>query len=252
MRVAVIAAAAGALLLAGCGGSSGGTSAGHSPSPDASAQLAALAQRGTTADYTATYRLQPSTGTTPGTVTVYRLGTSLRLDVTSGATTAVLVENSHGRFSCRLAGASKVCFKVAAAGAPLPPEFDPGLQLVFTGYLTDLAAHASGYGVRRSGGTPSGEGVPAGTCFVVTAGSTTTPSPAPSASGTAGPAASASPGAAAQRVTSGTYCLTGAGVVTKVRYEGGSLDLTRLGPAPAVAKLQPPVSPTPLPSAPTG
>lgn len=251
MRVAVIAAAAGALLLAGCGGSSGGATASPSPSPDAAAQLAALARHGTTADYTATYRLQPSGSSTPGTATVYRLGASIRLDVTSGATTAVLVENSHGRYSCRLAAASKVCFKVAAPGAPLPPEFDPGLQRVFTTYLADLAANASDYGVRRSGATPTAAGVPAGTCFAVTAGPATTPSAAPSAGGSASPSPTASPGDSGQ-VTSGTYCLTADGIVTKVRYEGGSLDLTQLGPAPAVAKLQPPVSPTPLPSAPTG
>lgn len=246
---AVVATVTGGLLLAGCGGgSSPDRSASPTPTTPAAEQLAALAQAGTSAAYVATYELRtgsggppaPTSSPTPATAVVYRSPTALRLDVISKTGIAVLVENGQGRFSCRVAGAKKVCFKVAPSGGTLPPEFDPGLQRVFKVYLEDLAQHADDYRVRRAGTTDARGDLPAGTCFTVAATASSSPTATPS------------PAGGSDRAIPGTYCLSDEGVVTEVRFESGSLDLKKLAPAPTAKQLQPPVSPTPLPSAPTG
>ena len=229
----------GLLAVAGCGGSAapqaGPSSAPptSSPSPSSTpapaAQLSALAREGAGAAYSAAYRLQASSNGA-ATVQVYRSPTALRLDIVSGGSRAVLVENVHGRYSCRLGGGERVCFRVADPGKTLPPEFDPGLQRVFTTYLTDLAANAGQYDVSPAPATDGG-GVPSGQCFAVKTGSES---------------------ATQDRAITGTYCLSDQGVVTKVSFPSGTLTLQEAGAAPTSAQLHPPVSPTPLPSAPNG
>ena len=236
-RPAWVAVALTLFALAGCGGSGtprAGTSStppasspSPSPTPSPSAELSALARKGAGASYSATYRLQ-SSSSGAATVQVYRSPTALRLDIVSGGSRAVLVENVHGRYSCRIGGGERVCFRVADPGKALPPEFDPGLQRVFTTYLADLAANAEQYDVSPAAAT-DGSGVPSGQCFAVKAGSES---------------------ATQDKAITGSYCLSDQGVVTKVSFPSGTLTLQKTGAAPTSEQLHPPVSPTPLPSAP--
>lgn len=226
-----VAAALAAAALAGCAHTSSGpplptiSTASPTPSatPSAGTALAALARAGAAASYTATYRLLPSSSGAPAELRVAHTPTALRLDVITAGADAVLIENVHGDYSCRLGAGAPVCLEVAGPRGALPATFDPGLEGVFGSYLAALGGGQPS-GVTAAGTTPASARVPAGRCFAVPAGGT--------------PAA-------------GTYCLSAAGIPVQVTFAaGGSLHATAVGPAPSNATLHPPVSPTPLPPSP--
>ena len=232
---APLALAALLLALAACGGSSGEASTPASPdvstttappttesaaaSPVAPASaLADLARRGASTAFTGTYALDSTDPKRPdGTVTIARLDTSYRVEITSGSSRAVLLTTAKGLVSCQLAE-KKVCLLVAAPGKEPPPAFDPGVQRLVTSDLTALGS-AGGLTVQESGMLPASADLAEAQCYRV------------SGSG----------------VDRGEYCLTQDGVLRKATFPSGTLTLTKLGAAPTRASFRPPVSPTPLP-----
>jgi hypothetical protein len=181
-------------------------------------ELAALARRGTTTDFTGRYALDSTDPKSPdATVTIYRLGLSFRVDITRGSATSVLMTATQGIVSCQLA-ARRTCLLLGGPGTTPPKAFDPGLQRLVT---TDLAALADAQNltVVPAGTVPAIPGVPAATCYQVSG----------------------------EGVDPGEYCLTADGVLRQAQFPSGTLKMTKLSAAPARTAFVPPASPTPVP-----
>lgn len=209
------AALLGLAALTACGGGSstapGGrtTTATQTPTPSPAAALSALASAGAQASYTASYRLQASSGT--ATVQVARTPTAIRVNVVTGDTTAVYLQSGSRSYSCALTASAHTCLTPAA--------IKPGVQALFTRYLVELAGTTSAYDVREAPAQGDAR------CFEV----------APRSGGT--------------DVTSGTYCFAPDGIVTAATFASGTLTLTSRGSAPPASAFSPPASPVPVPSA---
>jgi hypothetical protein len=216
-----------------CSGGSGKATPSSTPTPSStsptqspSATAAALAAKGANASYSATYRLVGGGASAkPTEVRIFRLPRMLRVDVVSGGTTASLIQNPKGAYSCSARGKARTCFFVAKPGQPVPPLFDAGLQRVFSTYLLQLGTNADKYDVTSSGTTEASGSLPAGTCFEV----------------------KARPDSPAPKVADGTYCLADSGLLTKVTYPSGTLSLVSLTGPPTTSVIQPYSSPTPIP-----
>lgn len=160
-------------------------------------------------------------------VRVYVRGASYRVEVVENGQTAALYGSRKGTTACPLkAGHKPVCFAVARAGAPVPAQFDAGVERVFTQDLPTLAAHADRFTVAEK------PAVGTARCFAVsnpTQGATGAPASTPT-------------------VDAGTYCLDPAGRPVRLTFTSGTLTLHSSGPAPTAAQLVPPASPRPLPS----
>lgn len=196
-----------------------------SPSPSASLPpgqaLQQLATRGVAANWTATYSLAPvDPAVAPATVTVFRLGEQLRLDIDQGKTTTLFMTTPDGYVSCRVEGNDRTCLLVGPVGKPVPKVFDPGLQRIFTADLVGLASPAGKLAVEPHGQLAPVEKLPGATCFAVSGG----------------------------QVDAGEYCLTDTGVPRRVIYPTGRLTMTQLDGAPNPQVFTPPVPPTPVPS----
>ena len=222
-----------ALTLAGCSSSSGPDafssqrpSPSTSPSPTAAERLTALATAAVGATYSASYALTAEDGS-KASVTTDHLPTGYRVDIASGKAVASLIGSSTGTVACQTESGKSTCFSVAGAAQPVPALFDAGVQHVFTDYLGALAKDIGSYEVQATEASPAPPPTPPSTCFSVT--------PSASASSTAVPA--------------GTYCLTEDGVPTVVTYGKANIVLTALNAPPTDARLTPPASPQPLPSA---
>jgi hypothetical protein len=226
-----------AVVLAGavaCSGGDAGTSSGTpsasasaaststpAPTPPATAlaALAALAAKGVAAELTATYALDSTDPKQPdATVTIYRRGSSYRVDLVRGAARSLLLTAREGLVSCQVEGARRTCLLVAGPGKPPPKLFDPGLQRLF---MTDLQAFVRGSGltVTEAGTLPAAGALPAARCFTVDG-----------------------PG-----VDPGEYCLSDEGVLRRAQFPSGRLELTRLAGPPAPTVFVPPARPTLLP-----
>ena len=217
-----------ALVLAGLAGCSSGSHASQANVTTPADALAALAEKGASASYTATYAFHQSSPDTTASVQVWRAAPSLRVDVVAGATTATLLVTQTGSYSCSMTGPKRSCLLVAAAGAPLPKPFDVAPANLFTADLRALAADSAAYDVKSAPSTPAAGQVPAAECFDVS------------------PHVSGSPGA----VPTGRYCFIAEGLLAAASYpSGNTVRLTTFQVAtPAPGQFTPYAKPTPLPT----
>jgi hypothetical protein len=214
-------------VLAGCSGGSHHVRTEVKTSADT---LAALAGKGATATYSATYSFHQASPDSTATVNVWRGEPSLRVDVVSGSTTATLLTTPTGSYSCSISGARRSCLLVAAAGAPVPKPFDVAPVNLFTADLRALATDSASYDVRAATPLPAQGAVPTAQCFDVT-------SPA-----TAPPATTSAP--------TGRYCFTPAGLLAAATYPSGNTVRMTAGQVatPNADVFTPYAKPTPLPS----
>jgi len=186
--------------------------------------LQQIAQTGLRATYRASYTAHQAKPSRRVIWRIARTPKSLRIDVVSGRVTATLIVGTHGAFACKAVGHSKICFKVAKPGRPVPAPFDlaPGL---FSTNLRALTTQANRYVISAAGSSGPAAKF-ASTCFNIRARAS----------------------ALKPRVATGTYCFTDTGVLTSVRFATGSsarlIYVSMRGPKPAVFK--PYASPTPL------
>jgi len=222
-----------ALVLTACSGSSS-PKATVTPAAD---RLAALASRGASAAYTATYAFHQASPDTTASVQVWRAEPSLRVDVVVGHTTATLLRTPAGSYSCSITGTKRSCLLVAAAGAPVPAPFDVAPANLFSADLHSLAADTSAYDVRSAPARPASGAVPASQCYDVTGRTSPSPSASPAPQGSAS-------------IPNGRYCFTSAGVLAAATYpSGNTITLTALQTAtPSPQEFTPYARPTPLPS----
>lgn len=224
-------AAAAVLLAGGCsdGGpdTSAATLAGGQPTaapesdgsgPPADEALAALAKRGTAADFTARYALDSTDGP-DATVQVFKRGSRYRVDITQHGITAQLITTAKGLVSCQRRGVAADCFLVAAPGEQLPALLDPGLQRIFTTGLELLAADHESVQVRRADPLPSSSTGPAASCFAVSG----------------------------EGIDDGEYCLLDSGIPARASFAAATLELLGTGEPPPADVFVPPTKPTPLP-----
>jgi hypothetical protein len=228
-----LGAAAVAAISAGCSSpaqptpgpspSPSAASASPTPTPTLSAAdaLAALARKGASTDWTATYTLQPTDPTQdPSNVTFFRIGERYRIDIAGPKATTLFMTTDAGYVSCRVEGNQRTCLLVGPLDKPVPKVFDPGLQRVVTTDLKALASGGSGLTVERDGVLAEVDSLPAAECFQVSG----------------------------LGVDAGEYCFTATGVPRKVSYPTGTLSMTTASGAPNPEVLTPPVSATPLPT----
>jgi hypothetical protein len=180
-------------------------------------RLAALAAKGVTASFTATYRLATKAGA-GAKVQVYRRGDHFRVDIARGDARSVFLTAHRGLVSCRLQPGHRLCLLVARPGDKPPPLFNPSIQRLFTADLRAFAARR-GVRVKNQGTVSSAHGLPAATCFHVSG----------------------------KRVDGGVYCLAANGVLRSVRLPSGRLVLLRVHGTPKTRLFVPPLKPTPLP-----
>ena len=216
------------LVTAGLAGCSGGS---HPPQANVTTPadaLAALAEKGASASYSATYAFHQASPDTTASVQVWRADPSFRVDVVAGSTTATLLVNQDGSYSCSITGTKRSCLLVAGPGAPLPKPFDVAPASLFTADLRALAADSAAYDVKSAPSTPAAGAVPAAECFDVS------------------PHVSASAGT----VPTGRYCFIAAGLLAAASYpSGNTVRLTAFqAVAPSPGQFTPYASPTPLPS----
>jgi hypothetical protein len=186
------------------------------PTPPA-ARLAALAAKGVTANFRATYRLTTKVGA-GAKVQVFRRRDRFRVDIARGDARSVFLTAYRGLVSCRLQPGHRLCLLVARPGDRPPPLFNPSIQRLFT---ADLRAFAARRGVRvtNRGTVSSAHGLPAASCFHVSG----------------------------KRVDGGVYCLAASGVLRSVQLPSGRLVLLTVHGAPKARRFVAPVKPTPLP-----
>jgi hypothetical protein len=189
------------------------------------AQLQQLASTGLQKSYTAIYTLTATSPRGSARYTVRRTPKAYRVDVRRGNTTAILIHNTHGTYSCQTYVKHRpTCLLVAKPGSPVPSLFDAG-QKMWSDYLTELSQNANAYLVTASGTTPPNGSRPAGTCFAV--------------------AVAATPSATS--LATGTYCFTDEGIPTKARFLSGTFILRSIVAAPHRKDLLPLAKPTPIP-----
>jgi hypothetical protein len=234
VRTALATLSAAALLAGGCSG--GSTTPHASPTPSTTSgsslsaiaeQLRALATAGSSATYTAFYRIHQVRPASTGTVRVWRGQPSVRVDIVVGRNTASLIVTPKASFSCTAERRRRVCFRVAGPGRAIPPPFNLAPQTLFAADVRQLASDIRDYTVTAGSLLSAHGSVPAATCFVV----------APTAAATK------------PQVSRGTYCFATSGVLTAVTYpSGNTLELTalRLGQPPAY-RFRPYAHATPLP-----
>lgn len=187
--------------------------------PPADEALAALAERGAAADFTARYALDSTDGP-DATVQVFKRDSRYRVDITQHGITAQLMTTAKGLVSCQRRGVAADCFLVAGPGERLPALLDPGLQRIFTTGLELLAADHESVHVRRAEPLPSSSTGPAASCFAVSG----------------------------EGIDDGEYCLLGSGIPARAVFSAATLELLATGAAPSWEAFHPPVKPTPLPN----
>ena len=190
--------------------------------------LAALAEKGAAASYSATYSFHQASPDTTASVQVWRAAPSLRVDVVAGSTTATLLVTATGSYSCAIQGSKRSCLLVAGAGEALPKPFDVAPANLFTADLRALAADSAAYDVKSAPSLPAAGSVPASQCFDV-------------AAQVSGPTPSA---------PAGRYCFIADGLLAAASYpSGNTVKLTSFQAAtPAPDQFTPYAKPTPLPS----
>ena len=171
-------------------------------------------------DFTATYLLDSRTRL-DATVRILHSGRLWRIDVDQGVTASRLLLGPDGAIACRVAPANdsgSACLLVAQFRQPLPALFDPGIQRIFTTTLRALAT-AKQLNVNELSALPASGQLKPAPCYRVS-------------------------GAG---IESGEYCLTDDGVLRRINFASGMLDLRAYGGPPPVEAFVPPATPTPLP-----
>lgn len=231
---ALVLAAAG---LSACSGSSSGqpsptpsvTSSTPSPSPSLTVaqQLEQLAQQGTKAEFHATYLVAQKHPASHATWQVWRASTSLRVDVVTKSATATLIHTPRATYACRRSGHHKTCFRVAKKNQPVPTPFRLLAERLFSDSLTRLADRPHSYTVSAPAAGSVHVATSGGTCFNVKVAKNRS-----------------------SDLSTATYCLSTAGVVTAVVYPSGNVvrvEHLRMT-SPSSGAFRPYSSPTPLPS----
>jgi hypothetical protein len=194
--------------------------------PNAAAQLAAVAGVAKSAQYDATYTAhsdaQGSQPARSSTIEIYRTATETRLDVDEQSTHVLIQVDATGTSSCTVsAAATSACVRLAGAGDAIPSNIpDPGLQHTFTSTL-DVMAAGSGLQVDPAAPIAAVDGLPAANCFALIS----------------APSATASPG---------TYCFSAGGIVVRAQFRSSLLQLTAIGAQPAASDFSLPASPVPV------
>jgi hypothetical protein len=211
--------------LVGCSGGSHPAQTNVTTPADA---LAALAEKGAAASYSASYSFHQVSPDTTAAVQVWRAMPSLRVDVVAGGMSATLLVTPTASYSCSISGAKRSCLLVAGAGEPVPKPFDVAPANLFTADLRALAADSAAYDIRSAASLPATGGVPAAQCFDVAA----------HVSGSTPP------------VPAGRYCFTAAGLLAAASYpSGNTVHLVSFATTtPAPDQFTPYAKPTPLPS----
>jgi hypothetical protein len=173
----------------------------------------ARAATGASGAWTATYDLTQTTGD-DAVVQVAHTGTSVRLDIDSGATTSTSITTPDGVVAClKPTNGTTRCLDAADAGETPPPALDPGLRTVLSESLAKLG---QGYGtVEIIALQPNVDA--AAICARVTG----------------------------EDVAQGVYCLLEDGVPAFAKFRSGSITLTQQGAAPAADAFVPPATPKP-------
>lgn len=187
--------------------------------PPADEALAALAERGAAADFTARYALDSTEGP-DATVQVFKRDSRYRVDITQHGITAQLMTTAKGLVSCQRRGVAADCFLVAAPGERLPALLDPGLQRIFTSALDLLAGDTDSVRVSRAEPLPSSTTRPAASCFAVSG----------------------------EGIDDGEYCLLDNGIPARASFAAATLELLDTGEPPPADVFLPPTKPTPLPN----
>ena len=214
--------------MAACSGGSHPSQTNVTTAADA---LAALAEKGAAANYSATYSFHQASPDTTASVQVWRADPALRVDVVAGGTTATLLVTATGSYSCSISGAKRSCLLVAAAGSPLPKPFDVAPANLFTADLRALAADSAAYNVKSAPSTPATGDVPAAQCYDVAPSVTSSTPLVPT-------------------VPAGRYCFIPAGLLAAASYpSGNTVKLTSFdATTPSPDQFTPYAKPTPLPS----
>jgi hypothetical protein len=217
-------------LLAGCGAHHAAVA---KPNPAAVAlhERSAAAAQGR---FTAVYALDSTKDAELATVRVYVLPTAFRVDVVEKTATASLYGGTDRQTdACTVAsGIPTICYDVAAAGAPIPPAFDAGVQRVFQRDLPTFARTTDGLLIRLAGADATLTGSPGAQCYTVERGTGAQPSLQ----------------TAIAQIDNGTYCLTPGGLLTGFVSSSGHLVLSSHGAAPTAAELKVPATPQKLPA----
>ena len=190
--------------------------------PSPAAALATIAQLARDANYTATYRADSSDSPPRSNIIiVFRTSTQTRLDVTGAAGHVLIQVDPTGTYTCNLpTSGTPSCLTLAGPGQAVPPSLDPEGQALFTTTL-DVLAQDNDLTVASEAPLAATNGLPAASCYAVIA----------------APAGGVSPG---------TYCFTGAGILTRVQFRSSILQLTALAGAPVDSDFTLPATPLPL------
>ena len=242
VRTAAALALAGALMLTSC--TSGGEDAASSASPSPSAQpsvtqreltprqraqqLTALAPD----TFDATYRLKSKGPRPDASVRMRTKGNRFRLDITHGRRTALLSYAPRGVVSCQIVRPKnkkdrreRSCFLVSRRPAGLPELFDPEVQRLFRSTQRALTMKRADVTVERAGTWQAPGKLGPTECFAIR-------------------------GKDADR---GRYCYLSRpgptiGLLAKVVFPSGTLEIRDVKQVHRQGVFQPPVRPTPLPN----
>jgi hypothetical protein len=167
------------------------------------------------------HRAKPGAGAT---MRVDHTPKSVRVDITTGATTATLISTPAATYACTRKHKKHACFRVAKRGERIPAPFNLAPATIFTRDFARLADHPRKYDIGDAGDRQALGDVPASTCYRTSA--------------TTGPKQERRPV---------TYCFSDKGVLVYARYASGNvirLKALRMRVDPKTFK--PYSSPTPL------
>lgn len=240
-RTASIAAALALVaLVTACGG---GGSKGAAPVPSTSTSPAPLSQaaqdlQGYAAasrdnQFVAFYAAETTGKNTAGVGVWVQSASRYRVDVQQGPVTASLYATAQGSVACtKAAGQVPACFLVATPGAPIPTQFDAGVQRIFTRDLPQLAADPGAFDVSETTPLPAAAGLDAAHCFVIKSVDTNSPLT----------------DSLVADVDLGTYCLSESGPPRRLTFGSGTLTLVKALGRPTAAEFVPPAPARPLPA----
>jgi hypothetical protein len=222
--------------LAACGGGETTATPGPSPSvslpaagtndgPDGREDLAALAALAEDKSFAALYTFDDSDGRQRNVVATVGADHTWRVDVGGGALGGTadvsIVSVAAGVYQCPVASATNpvtpTCVKLAAAGKPVPAQYDPQVERLFRQWLPVFTDPQSALSVTEVAPLDGAQG----TCFSV----------------------DSIAAALAAPVDIGIYCYTRDGMLTAARVDFGRLTLTSLAAGPATVPLPGPEVP---------
>jgi hypothetical protein len=223
--------------VAACGGESTATPgpsqsaslppAGTNDGPDGREDLAALAALAQDKAYAALYTFDDSNGRERNVVATVGADGTWRVDVGGGAlggtTDVSIVSIAAGVYQCTVASATNpvtpTCVKLAAAGKPVPDQYDPQVERLFRQWLPVFTDPQSALSVTEVAPLDGAQG----TCFSIDSIAASLAAP----------------------VDIGIYCYTPDGLLTAARVDFGLLRLVSQAAGPATVPLPGPEVPGP-------